>query len=756
MSRRKARQATPRVTASKGSKRRRLAITIALAAAMALVALAVLLRDPWSGPPRHPNVLLITIDTLRWDHLGSYGAAFAATPVLDGLAARGTRFETAVMHVPLTAPSHASMLTGLTPPRHGIRDNGAFVLSPDLESLPAGLKRAGYETGGFISGFPLDRRFGFAAHFDTFDDRLPRDAGAGSAAHTERRADLTTDAVLEWLRGRATERPWLAWVHYFDPHAPYEPPADLRQQFASRPYDGEVAFVDREIGRLLRRVDEQRLLGNTIVLVTADHGESLGEHREETHGVFVYDATVRVPWIMSGPGVAKGLVTSIVARGVDVMPTLLQLAGVPIPVGSDGRSLVPGLRGDTMPDEPAYLESQMAMRHLGWSAVYAMRDAHWKLIQAPRPELYDLSADPQERQNRFEGNSAGPVARLERALQSRLAAKPAIEARPPDRETSDRLRSLGYLGSGTSRPVAESTKDPKDGIELINRLERAVAAIRVDPRQAAEELRRVLGEDARIELARRQLAVALAAAGDHAAAAEEIRTLQASHTATAEDLLVLAESQRVLGRPDAATRTIEEASRLDSRSPEVALTRGRLLMAERRPQDAALAYEDALRLSPDNPEALTGLGNIALATGDSVGASRYFERVLARDPRDPAARAGLGLVRGREGRMAEAIALLEPVVRESPDHAEALAGLGAALARTGRPAAAVPYFQRAVTAGLRTPPVLNGLGFARLEAGDRSGALEALKSSLALQPDQPRVQEAVRQLAGAEVRREVR
>ena len=756
MSRRKSRLPAPAMPASRRGKRSRFAVGVAFAIVVAVVAIVMLLRDSLLGPHRHPNVLLITIDTLRWDHLGSYGASDAATPVLDGLAARGTRFETAIMHVPLTAPSHASMLTGLAPPRHGVRDNGAFVLSPELESLPGGLKRAGYETGGFISGFPLDRRFGFAAHFDTFDDRLPRGTGAKAAAHTERRADQTTDVALEWLRGRSEDKPWLAWVHYFDPHAPYEPPADLRQQFAAKPYDGEIAFVDREIGRLLRHLDEQRLLSNTVVLVTADHGESLGEHREETHGVFVYDATVRVPWIMAGPGVARKLVASIVARGVDVMPTLLQLAGVEIPVGSDGRSLVPVLQGDTMPDEPAYLESQMAMRHLGWAAVYGMRDARWKYIQAPRPELYDLGADPQERQNQFEGISAAHVASLERELQVQLSARSAAGARAPDRETSDRLRSLGYLGSGMARPVNESAMDPKNGIDLINRLERAVAAIRVDPRHAVEELRRVLAADSGIELARRQLAVALAAAGDHAAVAEEIRALQASQAATAEDLLLLAESLRVLGQSDAATRAIEEASRLDARSPEVPLTRGRLLMAERRPQEAALAYEDALSLSPDNPEALTGLGNIALATGDSASASRYFERVLARDPHDPAARAGLGLVRGREGRMAEAIALLEPVVRESPDHAEALAGLGAALARTGRPAAAVPYFQRAVTAGLRTPPVLNGLGFARLEAGDRSGALDALKSSLALQPDQPRVQEAVRQLAGADGRREVR
>ncbi len=747
MSRRKSRHSAPARSAAESRPRPRLGVAAVLAGTAAIFAIVVLARGFPSGSSERPNVLLITIDTLRWDHLGSYGAAFAATPVLDALAARGTRFQTAIMHTPLTAPSHASMLTGLTPPRHGVRDNGAFVLPADLESLPGVLKRAGYETAGFVSGFPLDRRFGFAAHFDLFDDRLPR-GRSGRAAHTERTAGQTTGVALEWLQSRTASKPWLAWVHYFDPHAPYEPPDDLRQQFAAKPYDGEIALVDRELGRLFRRLDEQRLLDNTIVLVTADHGESLGEHDEDTHGVFIYDATVRVPMIVAGPRVAKGKVASVVARGVDIMPTLLELSEVPVPAGINGRSLAPALRGQTLPDEPAYLESQMAMRHLGWSPVYGLRDANWKYIQAPRPEMYDLTADPQERHNKYEDDSIGQRARLESGLRGQLSAQVDKKTRALDREAADRLRSLGYLGAGTAPPVHASGRDPKDGITLINRLERAIAAIRVDPRRAATELRAVLAEDSRIDLARRQLAVALAAAGEHADAAIEIRELQAHKTATAEDLLLLAESLRVLGEPEAAHRTIADASKLDSGSPEVALTRGRLLMAERRPQDAARAYEDALRLSPDNAEALIGLGNIALLTGDTGTASRYFERVLTRDPEDIAARAGLGLARGREGRMAEAIALLEPVVRESPDNAEALAGLGAALARTGRAAAAVPYFQRAISAGLRTPPVLNGLGFARIEAGDRAGALDALKSSLALQPDQPRVQDAVRQLAG--------
>ena len=750
MSRRTRRAPLPPSMPPPHGARRLIVLTCVLAGVGALLFGAIrlgprLLRG--AEEPGRANVLLITIDTLRWDRLGCYGSRDAATPSLDALAARGARFETAVMHTPLTAPSHASILTGVTPLRHGVRDNGAFVLPPDLASLPTAFKRAGYDTAGVVSGFPLDRRFGFANGFDTYDDRLPRGEGAGRAAQTERRADVTTNAVLDWLGQRTPAALWFVWVHYFDPHAPYDPPGEFRGRFGSKPYDGEIAFVDREIGRLFDRLRERGALAHTIVLVTADHGESLGDHSEETHGVFVYDATVRVPWILAGPGVPKGIVPTTVARGVDAMPTLLDLAGVALPSALEGRSLKPALGDRVMSDEPAYLESLLSQRHLGWAPVQGLRDARWKFIQVPRPELYDLQGDPGEARNRADADRDRTTA-MARHLQAQLeAVRTPAAARGPDRDAGERLRALGYLGGGRAVVQTASGRDPKDGIALITRLEHAIAMIHSDPRTAAAELRAVLAEDPDSELARRQLGVALSAMGDHRGAAEEIRALQSRGAATAEDLLLLGESLRVQGQPDAAKRAVDEAGRLDPRSPEHALTRARVLMSEQKPDEAAAAYQHALELSPDHPEALVGLGSLALASGDVPAASALFGRVLARDPTDLAARTGLGLVRGREGRMPEAIALLEQVVRESPANAEALAGLGAALARTGQAVTAVPYFQRAVAAGLRTPAVLNGLGFARLEAGDRAGALAALRSSLALRPDQPRVQEAVRDLA---------
>ena len=269
---------------------------------------------PRSGSADRPNVLLVTIDTLRADRVGSYGYQAASTPTIDALAARGVRFETSVAHTPLTGPSHASILTGHTPLGHGFRNNSGYVLTPQVKTAAEEFRQAGYRTAAFVSGFPLDRRFGFDRGFELYDDRLPKGNDRRRTPYVERFADATTDAALRWLptlrpATGPSPAPWFLWVHYYDPHAPYEPPPDLAERFRASPYDGEVAFVDRQLARLLQAIDASGESARTIVLVTADHGESLGEHGEGTHGIFIYDATLRVPWVMAGPRVPAGRVS---------------------------------------------------------------------------------------------------------------------------------------------------------------------------------------------------------------------------------------------------------------------------------------------------------------------------------------------------------------------------------------------------------------------------------------------------------------
>jgi len=596
-------------------------------AGAAIIPLMLRSANLGSTRPAHPNVLLITVDTLRWDRLGSYGATHNPTPVLDRLSARGTRFETAIAHVPLTAPSHASILTGLTPVRHGVRDNGGFVLTEKI-TLASTFRAAGYATAAFVSGFPLDRRFGFAAGFQTYDDRLPGSDGPGRAAYTERRADDTTERALAWLAASAGNRPsssgaappWFLWIHYFDPHAAYDPPQPWKGKMPTA-YDGEVAFVDDQIGRLFGKLAQMGAESQTIVAVTADHGESLGDHNEETHGVFIYDATLRVPLILAGPGISAGSVSNVVGRGVDVMPTLVDAAGLQVPEHLDGRSLKLALEGRTMDDEGTYIESLLAERQFGWAPLRGFRDSRWKFIDAPEPELYDLLQDAAEMKNRAT-DAPRRSDTLAGQLEEKLKAAGTPDALWPqasmDREAAE-------------RKVAGARRNPKSGIQLINRLERGLAQVRRDPRRAIEELRAVLADDPGIAVARSQLAVALMAIGNHSGAIEQLRILAADRTASAED-------------------------------------------------------------------------------------------------------------------MEDAIALLRPVAGMKPENGEALAALGAALARTGRPREAIPYLERAVSAGQQSAAVLNGLGFARLESGDRTGALAALRRSLAITPNQPQVQQAVREL----------
>ena len=740
MARRRRATATP--DSPPGPARPRVALLLAIGL-VAVFAGALAYRYGLPGRPAdRPSVLLVTIDTLRADRLGSYGYAQASTPVLDALAARGLRFPTAVAHAPLTTPSHASILTGLTPLRHGVRDNGGFALPPGIPTLGEVFQRAGYHTAAFVSGFPLDRRFGLARGFDTYDDRLPHGGDPRRAPYVERPASRTTEVALRWLE--RTPAPWFVWIHYFDPHAPYEPPGELSDRFRDRPYDGEVAFVDQQIGHLLARLEGGAARDRTLILVTADHGESLGEHGEDTHGVFVYDSTLLVPWIMAGPAIPRGNVSAVVARGIDVAPTLLDYAGVGALPGIEGRSLRPAADGTPMPDAPAYAESLFASLNLGWAELHAWRTARWKLIEAPRVELYALDADAAEARNLAEERREVAEG-LRRRLRDALAAKTPGATLTATEQAQERLRALGYLGGDA--PSAPSQRDPKDGIVLLRRLERGLAEARSNPSLAVAELSAVLQDEPRMPLARRYRAIAHQAAGRYDAAMADIRALEKEGPLTAEDLVLLAETQRLARRPEEALASLDRAARLEPRSPEPPLIRGRALRALGRSAEAEAAYRSVLALVPDHVEAQRGLAELAIERGSLEDAGRRLGPIVARDPDDVDALVKLGVVRVRSGRLDEALALFQRAVALSPRDAEALLDLAGVLAKSGRPAEAVPFFERAIEAGGPTTVALNGLGFARLEAGDDAGAIAALRQSLALKPSQPRVAEAVSRLA---------
>jgi arylsulfatase A-like enzyme/tetratricopeptide (TPR) repeat protein len=693
----------------------------------------------------HPDVLLVTIDTLRADHLGCYGDRDAATPVLDALAARGVRYPNAVAHVPLTLPSHTSILTGLTPLRHGVRDNTGFVLGPGVPTLAEQFRRAGYLPAAFVSGFPVHHRFGLDRGFAVYDDRFPRGDDPARPAYIERRGDQTVASALAWLRqGAASAGPVFVWVHLYDPHAPYDPPEPFRSRFRDREYDGEIAFADQQVGVLLDGWRHRRSGRDPVVLVTADHGEGLGEHGEPTHGLFIYDSTIRVPFIVVGPGVARGTAPSTLARLIDIAPTLLDLAGLPPLSGIDGRSLRPSWAGKAFPDEPAYAESLFGRLSFGWAPLYGWREPRLMFVDAPRTELYDLSADPRELRN-VADDQADDAARMRRAVEAAVSRgqAPTPTAHTPA-ESVERLRSLGYVAGG---PIARpSLRDPKDLAAVAVRIENAIAIERADPPRAARELRDILRADPDNGLARRHLALALTAAERPDEAVVEIRRVVEGGDDSTDALTQLGDDLRRVGRLPEALDTFTRAAAKDPRVPDAFNGQGKVLTAMGRLGEAQEAFAHARSLSPDDPEALAGLADLALKSGDLAGARSSFEALYARDPADPDTCFKLGVVLARLGESERALGLLKTTVDAQPGNVDAVAALGGLLAKTGHPADAVPYFEKAVRAGAASPVVWNGLAMARLETGDQAGAVAALRESLRRQPRQPNIEELLRRL----------
>lgn len=446
-----------------------------LAAALALAGLTVLA----CGRSPRPDLVLITVDTLRPDALGFIGGA-NATPEIDALAEESFRFDAAVSPAPLTLPAHASILSGLVPRRHGVRDNGQ-VLSGSLPTLATSLAAAGYRTGAFVSGYPLRRMFGLDRGFDTYEDQL---ATRGDGRWQDRPASETTALALEWLRAvkkKDPDQPFFLWVHYYDPHTPYEPPERFLRPGPRGAYDGEVAAVDHAVGFLRRGLDESFPTRPRLLALTADHGEGLGDHGETTHGFFIYDSTTLVPLLFHGKGLVPPGQSAAAARLIDLAPTLLEALGQPPLPETDGSSLVPlwsAAPGEAAEIAPALVETRQPFYGYGWAPLTAWRTAEAKWIEAPKPELYDLRQDPGEQRNLAPADPRAEI--LRRALAGELRKEPVAAAgASEDPEVAAALRSLGYTGSagGAAAEPGEGLADPKDKLRTKTLLDLAEGSL---------------------------------------------------------------------------------------------------------------------------------------------------------------------------------------------------------------------------------------------------------------------------------------
>ncbi len=652
--------------------------------------------------PRERNVLLVTLDTVRADHVGAYGYAAATTPSLDRLAAEGVRFARAQAAAPLTLPSHATMLSGQLPPRHGLRQNGVPVAGGGLATLAGHLRGAGYRTGAFVGSFVLDRRFGLAAGFEHYDDEVERDVAATAGLEAERPGRVVVDRALAWLEAR-DERPFVVWVHLYDAHAPYEPPEPHASAHPGRPYDGEIAAVDAEVGRLLVFLRREDLLERTVVAVAGDHGEALGEHGEPTHGVLLYEASLQVPLLVAAPGLLRaGRVVEEPVGLVDLAPTLASLVGHPWTVeGGQGWDLSAALlRGEEPPRADLYAETEYPTL-FGWSGLASLRRGERKYIAAPRPELYDLSRDPGEGTNLWRGGEgeAELVARLQSFVEG-VRSSPSPAATALDAETRAKLESLGYVAPAAAAPAEapEGRPDPKDRIALFREL---------------EEARREMGE------------------GLLPAAVARLEAIVAREPGNPVFRGTLAEARRRQGDREQAIALYRQAVAARPDDTETWYNPAVTLQEAGRPAEATVALTEVLRRSPQRPEAYNALGIALSLTGKPAEARAAFERAVALDPRDAKAWNNLGNALRDGGRLGEAEAAYRRAVELAPAYPDPWNGLGTVAVQANRPADALPLFDRAYALGPQLLEVLLNRAIALEVLGERERAAEGYAEFLA-------------------------
>jgi arylsulfatase A-like enzyme/Tfp pilus assembly protein PilF len=757
-------------------KRRWLRYRIASCLLGALAAVACG-RSGGPGPYASAPVILISIDTLRADHLPPWGYRSVDTPAIAQLAQDGIVFENAYSHYPLTFPSHTSMLSGLLPPEHGVRDNIGYSfdakLHPDLATLLAG---AGYATGGFVSAFVLRRETGLAAGFSTYDSDIEIEPGAALDSGQRPGAE-TTERAIAWLRQHASG-PVFLFLHLYEPHTPFTPPEPFKSRYASSPYDGEIATADASVGRLLAELRALALYDRAIVLLVGDHGEGLGDHGEIHHGVFLYRSTLHVPMIVKLPGRERAGTRVAAPVGLaDLAPTVVGLTGLHPETRFDGRSLF----APADPQRGIYSETYYPRLHFGWSDLKAYNEARWSLVSGPDPELYDLAADPDQASNVLEAN------RREFARLRDLAAaidKPLAEPEAVDAETSAKLAALGYL-SGAPVRSSGPLPDPKSQRHLLEPIERGTVAFNAGKYdEAAGFFRTALSANPSMYDIWLFLARSLSKAGRDAEAERAWeKTLDLSGGST--DIAVLVASTKFRLRKFVEARALAEAARptrpreADDLLAQIDLAEGHTAAAMSRMEIAAreghvtegIGYHLAMtRLGNGEPQQAIDLlapfaakGGVATLTvyasalsqvGRNDEALAVLERASAIDDRQAKLHETRGIVLLRLGRVPEARAALERALAIDSKLPDSWNTLGVALFQLAGPRPAMDAWRRALTLDSTQYEALLNLGLVAMQTGDRAEARRTLERFVAIAPPQRfaddlvKARQLLRQLGG--------
>ena len=704
---------------------------VGLALAGALLAGALAVWWPWRPPadPRgvvrsawaakgvqKPNVLLITLDTTRADHLGAYGYADVETPNIDALARRGVLFTQAMSPAPLTLPAHTSIMTGTYPTYHGVRVNGNTAVGQAQTTIAEKLSESGYATGAWVAAFVLDGRWGLNQGFDVYDDHFDLgkykhlDLGA-----VQRPANEVMDAALQWLEAHKSG-PFFAWVHLYDPHTPYEPPEPFRSKYQQRGlrglYDGEIAFTDQQVGRCLSWLKTNGVENRTVVVVMGDHGEALGSHGEASHGYFVYDYALHVPFLLATPlAELSGIRVDTQVSSVDLLPTLLELLDIDVPGGGHGRSLLPAMldpgRGSVA---YAYGESMTPNLQFGWSSLHTLRSTRYKLIQAPRPELYDLSADPGEATNviaRHPAVAEDLIRRLDRLMAETSKEAPEPETADLDKETLERLAALGYVGgpvasraSGTSEPLA----DPKDKLHVFATVQKAGELIVEEQYQAAAEaLEAALREEPKMP----------------------------------QPLLMLGSAYSELGRVKEARAQFDRVLKDDPQSVQALVGTANLLMREGKTDDVVTLCKRTLSLDDRNTQAHALLGEVYAGRNQPRQALPHFEKAVEAQPKLTQNRLNLAGALIEVEQYDKAEALLKQIVEEHPRFPLAQFHLGLLHEDRGRTRDARAAYEAELAAYPRHFKARFNLGKILFQLGDRQASLEQMREVIRIAPKRP-------------------
>ena len=629
---------------------------------------------PLTASATKPDVVVITIDTLRADRVGCYGYTKAATPTLDAIAAQGILFENAVAHVPLTRPSHASLFTGLFPFQHNIHDNVAPPLDSKIPTLAEIFGKQGYATGAFVASFVVNRQSGLQRGFDTYADEFdPQKQPTQFALNLEKRGDQVYSEFAAW-QSTVSTKPYFAWIHLYDPHFPYEPPGTFTKRFADRPYDGEIAFADEIVSKILKL-----LRPDTLLVVTSDHGESLGDHGENAHSYFIYDSTLKVPLMIRWSGkLESGRKIPFQTRIVDLFPTILDLVGIQVPQKIAGVSLKPWLLSNKTDDPQlhSYCETFTPWLHFGWSRLQGLRSSKWKYIEAPRSELYDLQRDPGELRNLY-SKDATPVRDLRKWLRDSGALEAKVSTgsmQDLDPEVLEKLASLGYTGVPTvSQQDPATLADPKDKIQdfrLFNQVIRegveAFQAGRYSQALQKFEIlrsRNIPSFEVHYYLGRSYLRLK---SYDKARTELETALQKLPHFLAAyKDL---SEAWEGLGRPKEAESALLAGLTIAPNHPMLVQALAWLYQRQKKLKEAETLLEAELKQHPDDLEGRFRLGAIYRDTGRPDAALQQFHEIVTRNPDDPEAHNQIGMIYGATGKKNEARKEFETAAKLAPEN----------------------------------------------------------------------------------------